>query len=34
MGTLRKAMRQALWQRPQVESVAEPPQNEGGAGRR
>jgi len=32
MGVLRKALRQYLRQHPQVESVAEPPQNEGGAG--
>jgi DNA mismatch repair protein MutS2 len=32
MGTLRKALRQALQQHPHVESVAEPPQNEGGGG--
>ena len=32
MGILRKALRQALQQHPHVESVAEPPQNEGGAG--
>ncbi|MGC1978721.1 MAG: endonuclease MutS2, partial [Candidatus Sulfotelmatobacter sp.] len=30
MGILRKALRQALQQHPHVESVAEPPQNEGG----
>ena len=32
MGILRKALRQCLQQHPHVESVAEPPQNEGGAG--
>jgi DNA mismatch repair protein MutS2 len=32
MGILRKALRQYLQQHPQVASVAEPPQNEGGAG--
>lgn len=32
MGILRKALRQLLKQHPHVESVAEPPQNEGGAG--
>jgi DNA mismatch repair protein MutS2 len=32
MGILRKALRQSLQQHPHVESVAEPPQNEGGAG--
>jgi DNA mismatch repair protein MutS2 len=32
MGILRKALRQALKQHPHVESVAEPPQNEGGGG--
>jgi DNA mismatch repair protein MutS2 len=32
MGILRKALRQALQQHPHVESVTEPPQNEGGAG--
>ena len=32
MGILRKALRQALQQHPHVESVSEPPQNEGGAG--
>jgi len=32
MGILRKALRQFLKQHPHVESVAEPPQNEGGAG--
>ncbi len=32
MGILRKALRQALQQNPHVESVAEPPQNEGGGG--
>jgi DNA mismatch repair protein MutS2 len=32
MGVLRKALRQALQQHPHVESVAEPPQNEGGGG--
>jgi DNA mismatch repair protein MutS2 len=32
MGILRKALRQALRQHPHVESVAEPPQNEGGGG--
>jgi DNA mismatch repair protein MutS2 len=32
MGILRKALRQFLQQHPNVESVAEPPQNEGGAG--
>jgi DNA mismatch repair protein MutS2 len=32
MGILRKALRQFLQQHPHVESVAEPPQNEGGAG--
>lgn len=32
MGILRKALRQALQQHPHVESVIEPPQNEGGAG--
>jgi len=32
MGVLRKALRQYLQQHPQVASVAEPPQNEGGAG--
>src|SRR5439155_5428073 len=32
IGSLRKALRQALQQHPHVESVAEPPQNEGGAG--
>jgi DNA mismatch repair protein MutS2 len=32
MGILRKALRQALQQHPHVESVAEPPQNEGGGG--
>jgi DNA mismatch repair protein MutS2 len=32
MGILRKALREFLRQHPHVESVAEPPQNEGGAG--
>ncbi len=32
MGILRKALRQALQRHPHVESVAEPPQNEGGGG--
>ena len=32
MGILRKALRQLLLQHPHVESVVEPPQNEGGAG--
>jgi DNA mismatch repair protein MutS2 len=32
MGILRKALRQALQSHPHVESVAEPPQNEGGGG--
>src|SRR5438552_1930688 len=32
MGVLRKALRRYLQQHPQVASVAEPPQNEGGAG--
>jgi DNA mismatch repair protein MutS2 len=32
MGILRKALRQALQQHPHVESVAEPPQHEGGGG--
>jgi len=32
MGILRKALRQALKDHPHVESVAEPPQNEGGGG--
>jgi DNA mismatch repair protein MutS2 len=32
MGILRKALRQLLKEHPHVESVAEPPQNEGGAG--
>ena len=32
MGILRKALRQFLQQHPHVEAVAEPPQNEGGAG--
>jgi len=32
MGILRKALRQALQEHPHVESVAEPPQNEGGGG--
>ena len=32
MGILRKALRQALQQHPHVETVAEPPQNEGGGG--
>jgi DNA mismatch repair protein MutS2 len=32
MGVLRKALRQLLRQHPHVESIAEPPQNEGGAG--
>jgi DNA mismatch repair protein MutS2 len=32
MGILRKALRQYLQQHPHVESIAEPPQNEGGAG--
>jgi DNA mismatch repair protein MutS2 len=32
MGILRKALRQVLQQHPHVESVAEPPQNEGGGG--
>jgi DNA mismatch repair protein MutS2 len=32
MGILRKALRQLLQQHPHVESVAEPPQKEGGAG--
>jgi len=32
MGILRKALRQALQQHPHVESVADPPQNEGGGG--
>lgn len=32
MGILRKALRQSLQAHPHVESVAEPPQNEGGAG--
>jgi len=32
MGILRKALRQLLQQHPHVQSVAEPPQNEGGGG--
>ena len=32
MGILRKALRQYLQQHPHVESISEPPQNEGGAG--
>jgi DNA mismatch repair protein MutS2 len=32
MGILRKALRQYLQSHPHVESIAEPPQNEGGAG--
>jgi DNA mismatch repair protein MutS2 len=32
MGILRKALRQMLQKHPHVESVTEPPQNEGGAG--
>jgi DNA mismatch repair protein MutS2 len=32
MGILRKALRQYLQKHPHVESIAEPPQNEGGAG--
>jgi DNA mismatch repair protein MutS2 len=32
MGILRKALRQALQEHPHVESVAEPPQKEGGGG--
>jgi DNA mismatch repair protein MutS2 len=32
MGILRKALRQSLQKHPHVESVAEPPQNEGGGG--
>src|SRR4029077_12625114 len=32
MGILRKALRQFLQKHPHVESVAEPPQNEGGGG--
>src|ERR1700676_429260 len=32
MGILRKALRKALQQHPHVESVSEPPQNEGGGG--
>jgi DNA mismatch repair protein MutS2 len=32
MGILRKALRQFLQKHPHVESIAEPPQNEGGAG--
>jgi DNA mismatch repair protein MutS2 len=32
MGILRKALRQFLQQHPHVESIAEPPQKEGGAG--
>ena len=32
MGILRKALRQFLQKHPHVESVTEPPQNEGGAG--
>jgi DNA mismatch repair protein MutS2 len=32
MGILRKALRQFLQQHPHVESIAEPPQNEGGGG--
>ncbi|MGH9601863.1 MAG: Smr/MutS family protein, partial [Terriglobales bacterium] len=32
MGVLRKALRQYLKDHPQVASVTEPPQNEGGAG--
>jgi DNA mismatch repair protein MutS2 len=32
MGVLRKALRQYLRQHPQVATVSEPPQNEGGAG--
>ena len=32
MGILRKALRHALQQHPHVESVAEPPQNQGGGG--
>ena len=32
MGILRKALRQYLQNHPQVASVSEPPQNEGGAG--
>ncbi len=32
MGILRKALRQSLQQHPHVESVTEPPQNEGGGG--
>jgi DNA mismatch repair protein MutS2 len=32
MGILRRALRQFLQQHPHVQSVSEPPQNEGGAG--
>ena len=32
MGILRKALRQYLQTHPHVESITEPPQNEGGAG--
>ena len=32
MGILRKALRQYLQKHPHVESVTEPPQNEGGGG--
>jgi DNA mismatch repair protein MutS2 len=32
MGILRKALRQFLQKHPHVESIAEPPQNEGGGG--
>ncbi|HKC70717.1 MAG TPA: Smr/MutS family protein, partial [Terriglobales bacterium] len=32
MGILRKSLRQMLQQHPQVASVSEPPQNEGGGG--
>jgi DNA mismatch repair protein MutS2 len=32
MGILRKALRQFLVRHPHVESIAEPPQNEGGGG--
>ena len=32
MGILRKALRAFLQRHPHVESIAEPPQNEGGAG--
>jgi len=32
MGILRKALRQLLQKHPHVETVSQPPQNEGGAG--